>query len=82
MKQVLQNFSTGETLVHEVPAPGAGPEELLIRSSASLISSATERMLMSFGKAGWLEKARQQPDKVRMVLDKIKTTASCLPYRR
>jgi predicted dehydrogenase/threonine dehydrogenase-like Zn-dependent dehydrogenase len=30
-------------------------------------------MLVDFGKAGWFEKARQQPDKVKMVLDKIKT---------
>jgi predicted dehydrogenase/NADPH:quinone reductase-like Zn-dependent oxidoreductase len=30
-------------------------------------------MLVEFGKAGYLEKARQQPDKVRMVLDKIRT---------
>ena len=30
-------------------------------------------MLVDFGKAGWIDKARQQPDKVRMVLDKIKT---------
>ncbi len=30
-------------------------------------------MLVEFGKAGWIEKARQQPDKVSMVLDKIKT---------
>lgn len=46
---------------------------MLIRTTASLISAGTERMLVEFGKAGWIEKARQQPDKVRMVLDKIKT---------
>jgi hypothetical protein len=37
------------------------------------VSAGTERMLVDFGKAGWIDKARQQPDKVRMVLDKIKT---------
>lgn len=37
------------------------------------MSAGTERMLIGFGKAGWLEKARQQPDKVKMVLDKIRT---------
>lgn len=30
-------------------------------------------MLVEFGKAGWIERARQQPDKVRMVYDKIRT---------
>jgi nucleotide-binding universal stress UspA family protein len=39
----------------------------------TLVSSGTERMLVEFGKASWIEKARQQPDKVRMVLEKIKT---------
>ena len=38
-----------------------------------MVSAGNERMLVEFGKANWLEKARQQPDKVRMVLDKFKT---------
>jgi predicted dehydrogenase/threonine dehydrogenase-like Zn-dependent dehydrogenase len=46
---------------------------LLIRTTRTLVSSGTERMLVDFGKAGWLDKARQQPDKVRMVLEKIRT---------
>lgn len=46
---------------------------MLIRTSRSLVSAGTERMLVEFGKAGWLQKARQQPDKVRMVLDKART---------
>lgn len=47
--------------------------QLLIATAQTLVSAGTERMLVEFGKAGWIEKARQQPDKVRMVLDKIKT---------
>lgn len=45
----------------------------MIRSTRTLVSAGTERMLVEFGKAGWFEKARQQPEKVRMVLDKIRT---------
>jgi predicted dehydrogenase/threonine dehydrogenase-like Zn-dependent dehydrogenase len=71
--QVLQNLGTGETRLEEVPAPGPGRVSLLIRSQRSLISAGTERMLLEFGKAGWIQKARQQPDKVRMVLDKLRT---------
>ena len=44
----------------------------MIRTRATLISSGTERMLLEFGKANWIEKARQQPDKVRMVLEKAR----------
>jgi predicted dehydrogenase/threonine dehydrogenase-like Zn-dependent dehydrogenase len=47
--------------------------QLLIHTTQTLVSAGTERMLVEFGKAGWIDKARQQPDKVRMVLDKIKT---------
>jgi predicted dehydrogenase/threonine dehydrogenase-like Zn-dependent dehydrogenase len=73
MKQVLQSLGTGVTDVHEVPAPEAGNGEILIRTQASLVSTGTERMLLEFGKAGWLGKARRQPDKVRMVLEKVST---------
>ena len=73
MKQVLQTLRDGITTTAEVPAPRAGLGQLLIYTTASLISPGTERMLVDFGKANWLEKARQQPDKVREVLDKAKT---------
>ena len=73
MKQILQSLKTGATEVVEVPAPAAGPGQLLIRSTRSLVSAGTERMLVEFGKANWLDKARQQPDKVRQVLDKVRT---------
>lgn len=73
MKQVLQSLRNGRTEVAEVPCPALGPGQLLIRSARTLVSAGTERMLVEFGKAGFIDKARQQPDKVRQVLDKIKT---------
>lgn len=73
MKQILQSLKTGQTEVAEVPCPTPRRGHLLIRTSRTLVSAGTERMLVEFGKAGWIEKARQQPDKVRMVLDKIRT---------
>jgi predicted dehydrogenase len=47
--------------------------DVLVHTSRTLVSVGTERMLVEFGKAGWIDKARQQPDKVKMVLDKIRT---------
>jgi predicted dehydrogenase len=73
MKQVLQNLKDGSTEVAEVPCPRAGRGQLLIRTTRTLVSAGTERMLVDFGRAGLIDKARQQPDKVRMVLDKIRT---------
>jgi predicted dehydrogenase/threonine dehydrogenase-like Zn-dependent dehydrogenase len=72
VKQILQSLKTGITEVADVPQPSVKRGHVLIRTSQTLVSAGTERMLVEFGKANWLEKARQQPDKVRMVLDKIK----------
>ncbi len=73
MKQILQSLKTGATEVADVPCPAVGRGKLLIGTSRTLVSAGTERMMIEFGKAGWIDKARQQPDKVRMVLDKIRT---------
>ncbi len=73
MLQVLQNLASGETLVADVPAPQVARGTLLIATRASLISAGTERMLVDFGRASWIDKARQQPEKVRQVLDKVRT---------
>lgn len=73
MKQVLQNLKTGSTDLTEVPCPRVSAGQLLIRTTQSLVSAGTERMLVDFGRANLLDKARQQPDKVQMVLNKVRT---------
>lgn len=73
MLQILQDLKNGETQVMEVPVPMVGKGQVLIQTHASLISVGTEKMLVDFGKGNLLQKARKQPDKVRQVLEKIKT---------
>ncbi len=73
MKQILQSLKDGRIELADVPCPSLGRGSLLIRTSRSLISAGTERMLVDFGKANLVAKARQQPDKVRLALDKAKT---------
>lgn len=73
MKQILQSLKTGATELVEIPVPGVSRDQLLIATCCTLVSAGTERMLINFGKAGWIDKARQQPEKVRQVLDKIRT---------
>lgn len=73
MKQILQDLESGKLLHVDVPAPSPGSGQVLIQTRRSLISAGTERMLTDFAKAGYIEKARQQPDKVKQVLDKVKT---------
>jgi len=73
MKAIVQHLDTGQTELLELPAPRCRPGHVLIRSINSLISAGTERMLVEFGKASMFDKARKQPEKVRQVLDKIRT---------
>ena len=49
MKQILQNLKTGATEIVEVPAPAVGRGQLLIRTSRTLVSAGTERMLVDCG---------------------------------
>lgn len=73
MNQIIQNLKTGETILEKVPAPAVRPGHILIQTSRSLVSLGTERMLVEFGHANLIQKARQQPDKVKMVLDKVRS---------
>jgi predicted dehydrogenase len=73
MKQVLHNLRSGATVVADVPTPQPDAGELLIATRASLMSAGTERMLVEFGRASLVDKARQQPERVRDVIDKVRT---------
>ena len=73
MRQILQNLSNGKTSLVEIPSPKPLKGHVNIQTTKSLVSVGTERMLVDFGKAGWIDKARSQPDKVKMVLEKLKT---------
>jgi predicted dehydrogenase len=73
MQQLLQSLADGRIVLEEIPVPAPGSGAILIRTSRSLISSGTERMLVEFGRGSWIAKIRQQPEKVHQVLDKMRT---------
>jgi predicted dehydrogenase/threonine dehydrogenase-like Zn-dependent dehydrogenase len=73
MRQVLQELGSGKTVLAEVPEPAASPGTLRILTRRSLISAGTERMLIEFGRAGWVDRARQHPERVQQVLNKVRT---------
>ncbi|MBT8326142.1 MAG: bi-domain-containing oxidoreductase [Bacteroidia bacterium] len=73
MKQIIQDLKNGETILEEVPVPMVKSGCVLIKTTRTLVSLGTERMLVEFGKANFIQKAKQQPDKVKMVLNKVKT---------
>lgn len=73
MQQILQSLKDGSTVLRAAPSPAVHTGHVLVITSTSLVSAGTERMLVGFGKASYLDKARQQPEKVKMVLEKIGT---------
>lgn len=72
MKQVIQDFKTGELFVSDVPVPPVGPGAVLVQNHFSLISAGTERATVSTAQASLLGKARQRPDLVKQVLETYK----------
>jgi polar amino acid transport system substrate-binding protein len=73
MKQLLQNLRTGEATVAELPVPVVQPGRVLVRTAASLISAGTERALAELGQKGLLGKARERPELIGKVWEKVKT---------
>lgn len=73
MKQIIQDLKDGKTILEEVPVPSVKSGQVLIETTRSLVSLGTERMLVEFGKANYFQKAKQQPDKVKEVINKVKT---------
>jgi len=72
MKQVLQQPSTGEIQVVDVPAPQLLPGCILVRIAASLVSAGTERAASEFASKSLLLKAKARPDLVREVINKVR----------
>ena len=73
MKQIFQNLKSGETFLEDVPIPSIDTDEILLKTSFSLISQGTENMLIQFGKSNIIKKVIDNKDKVDKVLDKVKT---------
>ena len=73
MRQVVQHLRTGAIELLELPAPRAGAHEVVIRTRRSLLSAGTERMLLEFGRAGLIGKALKQPERVRLLLERLRS---------
>src|SRR5688572_16709285 len=72
MRQVVQNFKTGELKIEELPPPALRPGGLLVRTAYSLISAGTERSTVATAQSSLVGKARQRPDLVKQVLDTLR----------
>jgi predicted dehydrogenase len=72
MKQLIQSFKTGELGLFDVPAPICQKNGALVQTSISLVSAGTEKMLVDFAKKSMFAKAKDRPDLVKQVVDKMK----------
>lgn len=82
MKQVIQDLSTGKTKTQEIPKPELVDGTVLIETDTSLVSSGTERMLIEFGRANYLQKAYQQPERFVKLSIKSRPMDSFQPMKR
>ena len=72
MKQLIQSYKTGELGLFEVPAPVCDEHGVLVKTTASLVSAGTEKMIVDIAKKSLLGKAKARPDLVKQVIDKMK----------
>jgi len=82
MKQIAQNYKSGELAVLDVPAPVGRPGGVLVQSLFSLISTGTEMMKVSEARMSMLGKARARPDQVRKVLDSVAQQGAAATYKK
>ena len=82
MKQIAQNYKSGELTVLDVPAPACRPGGVLVRSLFSLISTGTEMMKLTEAKMSMVGKARARPDQVRKVLDSVAQQGAVATYKK
>ena len=73
MLQIIEKLSNGSVELIDIPIPNVRDNEVLIKTTVSLVSKGTEKMLIDFGKASLIKKALQQPEKVKEVISKVKT---------
>jgi polar amino acid transport system substrate-binding protein len=82
MKQLVQNFKTGELRLEEVPEPEMRAGGVLVRTLCSVISAGTERNTIATAQASLVGKARKRPDLVRQVLDNLRREGLWQTYQK
>jgi predicted dehydrogenase/threonine dehydrogenase-like Zn-dependent dehydrogenase len=82
MKQVVQNFRTGELKVEDLAPPALRPGGVLVRTACSLISAGTERTTVETAQSSLLGKARSRPDLVRQVFDTFRREGLSSTYEK
>jgi predicted dehydrogenase/threonine dehydrogenase-like Zn-dependent dehydrogenase len=82
MKQIAQNYKSGELALLDVPVPATRPGGVLVRTQFSLISTGTEMMKLSESKLSLIGKARARPDQVKKVMQSVSQQGLRATYRK
>ncbi len=82
MRQIAQNYRTGELTVLDAPAPSCKPGGVLVRNSYSLISTGTELMKVSEARLSLIGKAKARPDQVRKLVDSVAQQGVLSTYKK
>jgi predicted dehydrogenase/threonine dehydrogenase-like Zn-dependent dehydrogenase len=82
MKQIAQNYKSGELIVLDTPVPACRPGGVLVQSLFSLISTGTEMMKVTEAKMSMVGMARARPDQVRKVLDTVSQQGAVATYKK
>ena len=81
MKQLIQNYKTGELKLTEIPVPIVKSGGVLVRNINSLVSVGTEKLMIDLAKKSLLGKAKARPDLVKQVISKVKTDGLMEAYK-
>ncbi len=82
MKQVVQNYRSGDLSVDDVPAPSLRAGGLLVRTVSSAVSAGTERSKVDLARKNLLGKAMARPDQVRKVVDAVRREGLAATYHK
>lgn len=82
MKQIVQNYRTGDLWLEDVPTPISRTGGVLVRNEYSVVSTGTERMKINQARMSLIEKAKQRPDKVKQVIQSVKQVGLVETYNK
>ncbi|MGY6656507.1 bi-domain-containing oxidoreductase [Amycolatopsis sp. TRM77291] len=82
MKQVVQNYKSGELALLDVEVPACKSGGVLVRTAYSLISTGTEMMKVSEASLSLVGKAKARPDQVAKVMQSVATNGLGATYRK
>ena len=81
MEQLTQKLGSGEMVIQELPMPQLTSGMVLVKNHYSLISAGTEGSTVKAARKSLIGKAKERPQQVKQVLEKLKQQGIVQTYR-